>query len=185
MRVARLQTTFDVDIAYRHFPLHPETPEAGLTLEELFAGRNIDIPAAQARMVHLMAEEGLPYGERTMTYNSRLAQELAKWAETQSGGPQIHNTLFQAYFVDHANLAKIDNLIAIAEQVGLPAVEARKVLVERRFRESVDADWQRSRELGITSVPTFVIGNRGLVGAQPYEQLESLVTSVSAQHREN
>ena len=185
MRVARLQFTFDIDIAYRHFPLHSETPEAGLTLEELFAGRNIDIPAAQARMANLMAEEGLPYGERTMTYNSRLAQELAKWAETQTDGQQIHDALFKAYFVDNMNLAKIDNLIVIAERIGLPASEAERVLVERVFRESVDADWQRSRELRITGVPAFVVGNRRLVGAQPYEQLEAFVTSLSAQRREN
>jgi len=185
VRVARLQSTFDVDIAYRHFPLHPETPEAGLTLEELFAGRNIDIPAAQARMSQLMAEEGLPYGKRTMTYNSRWAQELAKWAETQSGGQQIHDALFQAYFVDQVNLAKIDNLIVIAERIGMSASEAEKVLVERQLRESVDADWQRSRELGITSVPTFAVGNRGVVGAQPYKQLEVFLTSVGAQRRKN
>jgi len=175
--VEKLQAAFDIDVVYRPFPLHPETPEAGLSLEELFAGRNIDIPAAQARMTQLMAEEGLPYGERTMTYNSRLAQELAKWAETQPDGQQIHDALFHAYFADGVNLAKIDNLVAIAERLGLPAAEAEQVLAERQFQEAVDADWQRSRELGITSVPTFVVGNRGLVGAQPYEQLEALVTS--------
>jgi predicted DsbA family dithiol-disulfide isomerase len=175
--VERLQAAFDIDVVFRQFPLHPETPEAGLTLEELFAGRNIDIPAAQARMTQLMAEEGLPYGERTMTYNSRLAQELAKWVETQPDGQAIHDSLFHAYFADGVNLAKTDNLIAIAERLGLSAAEAERVLVEREFRESVDADWQRSRDLGITSVPTFVVGNRGLVGAQPYEQLEALVTS--------
>ena len=32
------------------FPLHPETPEEGLTLEALFAGRDIDIPAALDRL---------------------------------------------------------------------------------------------------------------------------------------
>lgn len=185
MRVARLQSTFDVEIAIRQFPLHPETPEAGLTLEELFAGRNINIPAAQARMAHLMAKERLPYGERTMTYNSRLAQELAKWAETQVGGQQVHDELFRAYFVDNLNLAKIDNLVAISQRVGLPAAEAERVLVERQFRESVDADWQRSHELGVTSVPTFVIGDRGLIGAQPYERLEAFVTSAGTQRREN
>jgi predicted DsbA family dithiol-disulfide isomerase len=177
--VEQLQAAFDIDVVYRQFPLHPETPDAGLSLEELFAGRNIDIPAAQARMTQLMAEEGLPYGERTMTYNSRLAQELAKWAETQSDGQQIHDALFHAYFADGVNLAKIDNLVAIADRLGLPAVKAKQVLAERPFQESVDADWRRSRELGVTSVPTFVVGNRGLVGAQPYEQLEALVTSAA------
>ena len=93
--------------------------------------------------------------------------------------------LFRAYFVDDVNLAKIENLIVIAEMIGLPASEAEKVLRKRQFREAVDADWQRSRELGITGVPTFVVGNQGLVGAQPYEQLEALVTSVGAQKCEN
>ena len=181
MRVAKLQSSFAIDIAYRHFPLHPGIPEAGLTLEELFAGRNVDIPAVQARMAHLMAQEGLPYGERTMTYNSRLAQQLAKWAETQSGGQQIHDALFKAYFVDNINLAKIDNLIVIAKRIGLPTSDIKRVLNERQLREAVDADWQRSRELGITGVPTFVVGNQCLVGAQAYEQLELLVTSVGAQ----
>jgi predicted DsbA family dithiol-disulfide isomerase len=73
------------------------------------------------------------------------------------------------------NLANIDNLVAVAEQRGLPADAAKEVLLQRRFRGVVDADWQRSRDLGVASVPTFVIGNRGLAGAQPYEQLEQLL----------
>ena len=76
--VEREDHHFGIRIAYRHFPLHPDTPADGLTLEQLFAGRDIDIRAAQARMTRLMAEEGLPYGTRTMTYNSRLAQELGR-----------------------------------------------------------------------------------------------------------
>ena len=184
MRVAKLRQAYEIDIVYRHFPLHPDTPETGLTLEQLFAGRNIDIPAAKAQMSQLMENEGLPYGERTMTYNSRLAQELSKWAETQPGGETIHDALFHAYFVDNQNVAKVDNLVAIAKQVGLSASEARTILEERRFRDAVDGDWQRSRELGVTGVPTFVIGKQGLVGAQPYEQLTSLVASAGVPKRE-
>ena len=167
----------------RHFPLHPRTPEAGLTLEELFAGRNIDIPASQARMANLMAEEGLPYGPRTMTYNSRLAQELAAWAVSIPGGDGIHDALFRAYFVNNVNLADTANLIAIATELGLPQGEATKVLQERTRRNAVDEDWKRSRALGITGVPTFVVGNAGVVGAQSYEQLRAFVSSNGAQRR--
>ncbi len=163
--------------------MHPETPEEGLTLETLFAGRNIDLPTAQARMSRLMQEEGLPYGARTMTYNSRLAQELGKWADTQQVGDRIHSALFRAYFVDNLNLAKIENLIEAAERAGLPGAEARQSLEGREFREAVDADWQRSGELGLTGVPSFVIEGRGLVGAQPYEQLAALVTSAGVARR--
>jgi hypothetical protein len=41
---------------------------------------------AQAHMRGLMEQEGLPYDERTHSYNSRLAQELGKWADTYHPG---------------------------------------------------------------------------------------------------
>ena len=165
---------------FRHFPLHPDTPPEGLTLEELFRGRNIDIPAAQQRMANLMREEGLPYGQRTMTYNSRLAQELAAWADQQPAGEQIHDALFKAYFVDGKNLARIDTLLQAAQQAGLSTTEAREVLESRSCSDLVDADWNRSRQLRITGVPTFVAANRGVAGAQPYEVLQQLIESAGA-----
>jgi predicted DsbA family dithiol-disulfide isomerase len=131
--------------------------------------------ASQARMRQLMAQEGLPYGQRLKTYNSRLAQELGKWADTQPDGESIHDALFQAYFVDGKNIGHLDTLVEIASSVGLSGVEARQVLETRRYRDAVDTDWQRARELGITGVPTFVANGRGVVGAQPYEVLERLV----------
>ena len=183
MRVERLRAAYQIDVKFRHFPLHPDTPKEGLTLEQLFAGRNIDIPAANARMTGLMADEGLPYGDRTMTYNSRLAQELAKWAETQPGGDAIHDALYRAYFVDGLNIALVGTLVGVAEQAGLPKDEAREALDSRRFKDAVDADLRRSSELGVTGVPTFVTGNRAVVGAQPYEALEALVVGAGAKVR--
>lgn len=184
MRVDRLRAAYLIDVKFTHFPLHPDTPEEGLTLEQLFAGRNIDIPAAKARMFHLMAEEGLPYGNRTMTFNSRFAQELAKWTETQPGGDAIHNALFRAYFVDGRNIARIDTLVEVARQVSLPGDAARDAVESRRFKDAVDADWQRSVTVGVTGVPTFIAGGRVVVGAQPYENLEALVGKVGAERRE-
>jgi predicted DsbA family dithiol-disulfide isomerase len=175
VRTDRLKAAYGIELRYTLFPLHPDTPDEGLTLQQLFAGRPIDIEAVQTRLAGLMAEEDLPYGQRMMTYNSGLAQELAKWAETQDGGTSIHDALYRAYFVDGLNIAQIDNLLSVVRQLGLPEDEARQALASRRFRASVDADWQRCRDLGITAVPTFVVGNRGVMGAQPYEALEALV----------
>ena len=180
MRIEKLKEKFELRVAFTHFPLHPDTPEEGQTLEEMFAGRNMDIPAMKARMKALMAEEGLPYGDRDSTYNSRLAQELGKWAEGQPGGEAIHDALFRAFFVDLVNLAKLDKLVEIAGKVGLDEAEARRVLEERTFREAVDADWKRSMEMGVTGVPTFVANGVGVVGAQPYEALEQLVQKAGA-----
>src|ERR1700751_1444425 len=152
-------------------------------MAELYAGRNIDPEAMYQRMKGLMDAEGLPYGRRTHTYNSRLAQELGKWGDTQPNGAPPHRALYRAYFVEARNIGDPDTLVEIAQSVGLPAEEARAVLTERRFKEAVDADWAKSRQWGVTGVPTFVAARYGVAGAQPYEVLEQLLDKAGAKRR--
>jgi predicted DsbA family dithiol-disulfide isomerase len=169
-----------VTIEWVHFPLHPDTPPEGRALADLFRGRNVDVDALQAAMKARMDAEGLPYGDRTMTYNSRLAQELGKWADTQPGGEALHDALFRAYFVEARDISQPAVLLEIVERAGLPVDAAREVLERRTFRAAVDADWEASRRLGVTGVPTFVAGRYGVVGAQPYEVLEQLVRTAAS-----
>ena len=166
-----------------HFPLHPETPSEGSEMAAFYKSRGIDPDAAFARMKGLMDAEGLPYGRRSHTYNSRLAQELGKWADTQAGGEPLHEALYKAYFVEARNIGDVEVLMQIVQAVGLDVDEARAVLAEGRFKDAVDQDWARSRQYGITGVPTFVSGGYGVVGAQPYEVLEQLLEKVGAQRR--
>jgi predicted DsbA family dithiol-disulfide isomerase len=176
VRIERLKKEHGVEVKWVHFPLHADTPAQGRSLEDLFRGRNYDIPKRQAEMRERMAAEGLPYGNRTMTFNSRLAQELAKWADEQPGGAAIHEALFRAYFVDGKNIGDPEVLVEIAKGIGLDAGGAREVIEKRTYKAAVDSDWEKSRAYGITGVPTFVAGGFGVVGAQPYEALEQLVT---------
>src|ERR1700731_311298 len=152
-------------------------------MAEFYASRNIDPEAAHARMKGLMDAEGLPYGRRTHSYNSRLAQELGTWADTQPGGAALHDKLYQAYFVEGRNIGDPDLLVELAQSVGLPAGEARAVLTERRFKDAVDTDWAKSHQYGVTGVPTFVAARYGVVGAQPYEVLEQLLDKAGAKRR--
>ena len=152
-------------------------------MAELYAGRNVDTEAMYLRMKGLMDAEGLPYGRRTHTYNSRLAQELGKWADTQPGGEALHDAFYKAYFVDARNIGDPEILVEIAQSLGLPAEEAHQVLAERRFEDAVDADWAKSHRYGVTGVPTFVADRYGVVGAQPYEVLEQLLDKAGAARR--
>ena len=185
MRIEKLKAEHNVKVEWVHFPLHPDTPAEGRALAALFAGRSAEQrKAMHAQMKARMDAEGLPYGERTMTYNSRLAQELGKWADTQPGGEAIHDALFRAYFVEARDISQPAVLLEIAQAVGLPVDGAREVLEKRTFKEAVDADWKLSRQYGITGVPKFVVGRQGVVGAQPYEALEQLVREAAPQGEE-
>jgi predicted DsbA family dithiol-disulfide isomerase len=126
-----------------------------------------------------MDREGLPFNpERTMSYNSRRAQELSKWAEEKGKGDEIHDALFRAYFVEVKNIGKVEPLVEIAESLGLPGDEAAEVLVSRKYKQAVDEDWHRCAAHGVNAVPTFLAGRYLMVGAQPYEELERLVQHV-------
>jgi predicted DsbA family dithiol-disulfide isomerase len=170
-----LKESFDIEVQWRAFPLHPETPEDGRTLEELFAGRNMDIPAMLERLKKVADDLGLPWGTRKMTFNSRLAQEMGKWAEEKGKGDGFHEAVFRSYFVEGKNIAKKDVLLGLAKKVGLPVKEAREVLESRSFKEAVEEDWKLSMKWGVTAVPTFVIDGHAVVGAQPYDVLEAFL----------
>ena len=125
------------------------------------------------RLKKAAADCGLPFGERTMTYNSRRAQEAGKWAESLNRGDAFHMAVFKAYFVDGLNIARVPVLVELAESVGLKGVE--EVLSKGTFKEAVDNDWRYSLRCDVRAVPTFAANGRMVVGAQPYSVLEGLV----------
>ena len=182
-RIEKLKRNYEIDIRWIAFPLHPDTPSQGLTLEELFAGRPIDVNQLMQRLQQVAAEEGLPFGKRTKTYNSRLAQELSKWAESEGKGDQFHDTVFKAYFAEGKNIGLIETLVEVARSVGLSDKDAQTMLETRAYREAVDRDWSRSRLMGVTAVPTFVINQQAIVGAQPYEVLEQFLKANQVSER--
>jgi len=93
--------------------------------------------------------------EQSRTYNSRLAQELGKWAEAQGHGNEFHQAVYRAFFVDGVNIALVDELVQIAA--------------------AVDADWQRAMELHITAVPTHLCGGKRLSGFAAFEDFVHLI----------
>ena len=170
-----MQQEFDIEIRWTAFPLHPETPREGVTLEELFAGRPINIEQVRDHLTRVAAELGLPFGRREKTYNSRLAQELGKLAEKLGYGAQFHMAAFKSYFADGLNIGLESTLMELGTSVGLSADQVRDALENRTFKAAVDEDWNRSHQMGVTAVPTFIMNGLSLIGAQPHEKMVQLM----------
>ena len=100
-----------------------------------------------------------------------IMQELAEAQANFEHNVQDASDAWTLHITDSDNL------------LGLPEDEAREVLTSRSFSAQVDEDWARSRQYGITGVPTFVAGGYALVGAQPYEYLERLLGEAGAPRR--
>ncbi len=152
-----------------------------MLLEDLFRTSQEKIQAMVEGLKQTANQLGLPFGPRTRTYNSRLAQELGLWAESENCGTAFHHAAFQAYFVDGLNLAKPDVLLEMAGKVGLPLQDAEKVLQDRSYAPAVDEDWNAARQLGVRAVPTFIIGERALVGARSYQELSDMAALAGAE----
>ncbi|MCG8564279.1 MAG: DsbA family protein [Desulfobacterales bacterium] len=170
---------------WKAFPLHPDTPEEGLSIDELFRQKGI-LGNVEQMMTQLQATAekfGLPMGKRSRTYNSRKAQELGLWAQSKGRGHAFHDAAFRAYFVDGLNLFQSPVLLALVEKSGLDPEASKQVLDQGLFQDAVDADWEESRKRNVMAAPTYLMGEDRLVGAQSYEKLAWLVERNGARPR--
>jgi len=135
------------------------------------------------QLIRTAGELGLPFGQREKTFNSRLAQELGKFAEQQQKGEAFHNAAFRAYFADGLNIGLQSTLVELGASVGLPEEKVQEILEQRLFKEAVDKDWTRSHQMGVTAVPTFMMNGTSLVGAQPYEKLVQMMEAHGVKKR--
>jgi len=174
---------YNIEVYWRSFPLHPDTPKEGLSLEALFRTTPQKIQAMVKNLQETAAHLGLPFGDRINTYNSRLAQELGKWAAEKGYGDSFHHQAFRAYFGDGLNLATRKALLHIARQSGLPEDEAAQIIEERKYRQPVDDDWREARNQAVTAVPTFIMPQGRLIGAQGFDTLVRFVVSGGAMRR--
>jgi predicted DsbA family dithiol-disulfide isomerase len=174
-RIKKLKKEFNIEIRWIEFPLHPDIPEGGLTFEELLSGRNIDVNQMLSHLKNAADQAGLPLNDPQKAYNTRLAQEVGKWASTKGKGDEFHDITFKAYFVDEKNISDRSVLLDLVKSIGLPYEKAKDVIENRTFKEAVDKDWSRSRGIFVTSVPTFLMNMDRLVGAQPYDALREFM----------
>lgn len=161
----------EVEVTYRSFELRPDAPveidKEQQTAQHAGANRE-RVDAINAQLTALAEAEGLSYRpDLSQPTNSRFALELLHQAGQRA---TLTSRLFSAHFSEGCHIGRIDELLALAHEVGLDRETARAVLTERRHRKSVERDHARLRALGARGVPLYVInGQPGISGAQPVQ----------------
>lgn len=130
----------------------------------------------------LCRQFGLPEMRRNSRrdLSSRLALAGQKFAAAHGRSDEYTTAVFQAMFYDDQDISDLNVLAERAAGAGLDPAAFRNALAGGRYTAAVEADVDLAAAWGITAIPCFVSGNRGLMGVQTYDSLVGLVTGQEA-----
>lgn len=167
-RVDRLQREFPVDVEWRPFELHTETPRDGVRLAGRLGSRTRAAAYAQ-NIVGLAHDSGITLRMPEVLANSHLALEAGEFAREHGGFDAFHRALFAAYFERGRNLGDPDALCDIARNAGVDDPGMRQALADGHYAELIDRITAAAREDEVVSTPTFIFnGGLRLTGAMSW-----------------
>ena len=162
-------------IEWHPFQLNPDMPAEGMDrrayLEGKFGGKEGAV-RAYAPVVENAAAAGLSIDFEAMkrTPNTIDAHRLIHWAGIEKRQTAAVSALFQAYFVEGRDIGDREVLADIADSIEMDAAVVAKLLASDADVEDIRNRDAHSRQMGVNSVPTFIVGGKHAVpGAQPPE----------------
>lgn len=179
----RFEHAGEVEVVRHSFPLSSSFPE-GRTFsvrEALLRQHGVSGSQAESstrRIEALAASEGLsPYRVLDNEVgNTDLAHEFLAHASAQGKNREAWDAIFDAYFGEAKPVFSLEDLLTLADRLGLDSDGTRQVLSDRRYRKQVQDDALRAQRLGAQGAPFIVVDGRyGMPGAQDSDALLDLL----------
>lgn len=174
-------------IQWHPFQLNPDMPAEGMDrrayLEGKFGGQDGAV-RAYAPVVENAKAAGLEINFEGMkrTPNTLDAHRLIHWAGVESKQLAAVDALFHAYFVDARDIGDHEVLGDIADTIGMDASVVMRLLASDADRDDIKQRDTHSREMGVSSVPTFIVaGKHAVPGAQPPELWQKVIGELKEQ----
>lgn len=174
-------------IQWHPFQLNPDMPAAGMGrrdyLEAKFGGKDA-AARAYAPVVERAEAAGLTLNLEAMTRtpNTLDAHRLIHWAGIEHRQLPAVDALFKAYFVDGRDIGDHETLADIADSIGMDASVVLRLLASDADRADIIKRDRDSREMGVNSVPTFIVaGKHAVPGAQPPELWQKVIGELMEQ----
>jgi len=165
----------DAEIVYRAFQLDPSATTDGVrTIDVISRKYGVSLEEAEKMMGNVTsaaAGEGLNFRLlEGVSGNTGDAHRLILWAAEQGRGQELVEALFHHYFELAEPVFTTDDLLPIAEEVGLDRAAAAELLASDAYADQVVADQAQAADYGANGVPFFVFDRKvGFSGAQPLE----------------
>ncbi|WP_298835949.1 DsbA family oxidoreductase [uncultured Roseobacter sp.] len=171
-------------IEWHPFQLNPDMPAGGMGrreyLEGKFGGKEGAVRAYAPVVEHAEAAGlSIDFEGMQRTPNTLDAHRLIHWAGIEGRQTAAVSALFQAYFVDTRDIGDHEVLADIADGIEMDAAVVSKLLASDADVEDIRKRDAHSRQMGISSVPTFIVaGKHAVPGAQPPELWQKVITEL-------
>lgn len=168
----------NVDIEHHPYELMPYAPPEGLRLEDYFRKKGItnmapafERPEGEARASGLELNlSAQPYVYRTIYAHTLL--RVARMRGTQHA---LATALMRAFFHERRNISDQETLSEIASHYGFQPEEVRALLENKVEIAKTDVEIARTRNAGVSSVPTFKVGPLTIVGGRSEDEIAALI----------
>ncbi len=174
-------------IEWHPFQLNPDMPAGGMDrrayLEGKFGGKEGAVKA-YAPVVEHAANSGalINFEAIKKTPNTLDAHRLIHWAGIEQRQIYVVDLLFKAYFVEGRDIGDHEVLADIADTAEMDAATVTRLLSTDSDLEDIRKRDAHSREMGVNSVPTFVVAQQHAVpGAQPPEMWVQVIADIQKQ----
>ncbi|MCZ4353606.1 DsbA family oxidoreductase [Roseovarius aestuarii] len=174
-------------IEWHPFQLNPDMPAAGMGrreyLEAKFGGKEGAV-RAYAPIVERAEAAGLHIDFEGMkrTPNTLDAHRLLHWAGIEGHQDAAAMALFAAYFQQGRDIGSAEVLADIADGLGMDGAVIQKLLAGDADTDAIRARDAQFREMGVNSVPTFIVaGKHAVPGCQETALWLKVIDEVMAQ----
>jgi len=175
-----------VDVTFHSFELAPDTPAdfAGSEIDFLVKHKGMggeQVKKMLGQVTTIAASEGLNYDFDSLQHtNTVLAHQALHFAKSAGKQAELKERLLAAYFEEGRHVGRVDELVALGEDVGLDGAGLRDALESGVYLDAVEQDISQAQALGVSGVPFFVINNKyGVSGAQESQNFLAVLNQIA------
>jgi predicted DsbA family dithiol-disulfide isomerase len=189
--LSELKDEIKAEITWHPFELNPDMPIEGQDLNQhLMQKYNLTEQQGdenRKNMLEAGQRAGFTFnfdGKRIMI-NSFDLHRLLTWARKEGKQTELKLAFFEAHFTDLKYLNQLDTLLDVVASVGLDKDTARNILQSDQYAQEVSQEQDQFKQLGITSVPTFIINDKyAITGGQPSDSFIQAFKQISQEQAE-
>ncbi|WP_417727314.1 DsbA family oxidoreductase [Roseovarius sp.] len=173
-------------IEWHPYQLNPDMPAGGMDrreyLETKFGGKEGAI-RAYAPVLERAEAAGLTidFAAIKRTPNTLDAHRLLHWAGIEDCQDRMAMALFRAYFNEGRDIGDPEVLADLADSLSLDGAMIQRLLTTEADREEIRTRDAQFRQMGISGVPTFIVGGQHAVpGCQPAAMWVKVIDELTA-----